>query len=263
MFRYPFMVNAFWAGTFVALTAAAVGWFMVLRRQAFAGHTLAIIGFPGAAGAVLLGLSAHVGFYAFGAGGALLVAALPTRSRSAFGEESAVVGTLQALALACGFLFVSLDHGNATRMNALLFGTFLGITERQVVVLAVVGAVTLGLVACIARPLYFASVDPDVASARGVPVRWLSVASLVVLGVAAAATSQITGALLVFALLVLPAATAQRVTARPALGFGITVALGLLATWGGLTLGYYTSWPIGFSVTSISFGLYALAVWRC
>ena len=263
MFRYPFMVNAFWAGTIVALVAAAVGWFMVLRRQAFAGHTLAVIGFPGAAGALLLGLSAQLGFYAFGAGGALLVAVLPARSRDASGEESAVVGTLQALALASGFLFVSLDHGSATRMNALLFGTFLGVTERQVVVLAVVGAVTLALVALIARPLYFASVDPDVASARGVPVRWLSVASLVVLGVAAAATSQITGALLVFALLVLPAATAQRVTARPALGFGIAVALGLLATWAGLTLGYYTSWPIGFTVTTISFGFYALAAWRC
>jgi zinc/manganese transport system permease protein len=263
MFRYAFMVNAFRAGTIVAIVSAAVGWFMVLRRQAFAGHTLAVIGVPGAAGAVLLGLSAQLGFYTFGIGGALVLAVVPSRGRGSGGEGPAVVATLQALALASGFLFVSLDHGNASAINALLFGTFLGVSGSQVLTLAVVGAAALAVTALVARPLYFASVDPDVASASGVPVRWLSVASLVVLGIAAAATSQITGALLVFALLVLPAATAQRITARPGLGFTLAVGLALLATWTGLTLGYYTTWPIGFSVTSISFGLYVLAAWRC
>jgi zinc/manganese transport system permease protein len=262
MFEYPFMVNAFRAGTIVAVMAGVIGWFMVFRRQAFAGHTLALVGFPGAAGATWLGASAQLGFYVFGVVGALVIAMVPYGGRRGFGEESAVVATLQALALASGFLFISLSPGNVNAMNALLFGTFLGITEAQVVTLAVVAALALGATALIARPLLFASADPDVAAASGVPVRRLSVASLVVLGVAAAATSQITGALLVFALLVLPAATAQRLTARPALGLGLAAAIAVLVTWAGLTVGYYTDWPIGFTVTTIAFAFYVVATWR-
>jgi len=262
MFQYPFMVNAFRAGTIVALMAGVIGWFMVFRRQAFAGHTLALLGFPGAAGATWLGVSAPLGFYSFGIAGALVIAVLPQRSRRGFGEESAVVATIQALALASGFLFISLSPRNVSGMNALLFGTFLGITETQVLTLAIVGVLALVATACMARPLLFASVDPDVAAAAGVPVRLLSIASLVVLGVAAAATSQITGALLVFALLVLPAATAQRITARPGVGLGLAAGIAVAVTWAGLTVGYHTDWPIGFTVTSLAFALYVLATWR-
>jgi len=242
--------------------AGVIGWFMVFRRQAFAGHTLALLGFPGAAGATWLGVSAPLGFYSFGIVGALVIAVLPQRSRRGFGEESAVVATIQALALASGFLFISLSPRNVSGMNALLFGTFLGITETQVLTLAIVGVLALVATACMARPLLFASVDPDVAAAAGVPVRLLSIASLVVLGVAAAATSQITGALLVFALLVLPAATAQRITARPGVGLGLAAGIAVAVTWAGLTVGYHTDWPIGFTVTSLAFALYVLATWR-
>src|ERR1051326_7067679 len=119
LFEYPFMVNAFRAGTLVAVTAALVGWFMVLRRQTFAGHTLALVGFPGAAGAVLLGVSAPVGFYAFCGAAALVIAARPASGHT-FNEESAVIGTVQAFALACGYLFVSLYHGNLNGLSALL-----------------------------------------------------------------------------------------------------------------------------------------------
>jgi zinc/manganese transport system permease protein len=263
MLSYPFMVNAFEAGTIVAVVAGVVGWFMVLRRQAFAGHTLAVIGFPGAAGATLVGLSAQLGFYAFGVGGALVIAALPGRDRRGFYEETTVIATLQAFALAAGFLFISLHHGNASGVNALLFGTFFGITRGQVATLAVLGVLTLAVTAGVARPLLFTSVDPEVAVAAGVPTRALAVASLLVLGITAAATSQITGALLVFALLVLPAATAQRITARPALGIALAVGIGVAVTWSGLTLSYEMAWPIGFTVTSIAFALYAVASWRC
>src|SRR5438874_3191611 len=108
MFAYPFMVNAFRAGTIAAVVAALVGWFMVLRRESFAGHTLALIGFPGAAGATWLGLNESLGFFGFCVTGALVIAALPTRRRN---EQSAVIGTVQAFALACGLLFVSLYQG--------------------------------------------------------------------------------------------------------------------------------------------------------
>ena len=259
LFEFPFMVNAFRAGTIVAVAAGLAGWFMVLRRQAFAGHTLALVGFPGAAGAVLVGLSAPVGFYAFCVAAALVIARLPQSAGRSSSEESAVIGTVQAFALATGFLFVSLYRGNLNGINALLFGSFLGITRSQVALLVVLAAVALAALAVIARPLLFASIDPHVAAARGLPVRMLSAAFLLLLGAAAAATSQITGSLLVFALLVLPAATAQRLTARPAVGATISVGLALVVTWLGLAFGYYSTYPIGFYVTTIAFGIYVIA----
>jgi zinc/manganese transport system permease protein len=257
LFEFPFMVNAFRAGTVVAIVAAAVGWFMVLRRQTFAGHTLAVAGFPGAAGAVLVGLSASVGFFAFCIAAAVLIAVLPRRGRG-FDEESAVTGTVQAFVLGCGYLFVSLYAGNLNGINALLFGSFLGITAGQVALLAILATVTVVALAVIARPLFFASIDEDVAAARGVPVRALSIAFLVLLGVAAAETSQITGALLVFALLVLPPATAQALTARPGRSLVLAVAIGLAVTWAGLAVAYYSPYPIGFWITSLAFGAYVV-----
>ena len=259
LLEFPFMVNAFRAGTIVAVTAGLIGWFMVLRRQTFAGHTLAVVGFPGAAGAVYLGASANVGFYAFAIAAALVIASLPRAGPSRFSEESAVIGTVQAFALASGFLFVSLYRGNLNGINALLFGTFLGITTSQIVLLALFAGVALATLAVIARPLLFASLDPDVAAARGVPVRTVSTVFLVLLGVAAAASSQITGSLLVFALLVLPAATAHRFTARPARSAVLSVAIAVGVTWSGLALGYYSTYPIGFYITTVSFAVYAIS----
>jgi zinc/manganese transport system permease protein len=259
MLRYPFMVNAFRAGTAVALLAAIVGWFMVLRRQAFVGHTLAIVGFPGAAAAVWLGASPALGYFAACLLCAVVIAALSGRGNGGDGRgEPAVIGLAQATALATGYLFISLYHGNLEGTNALLFGSFLGVTDAQVVALAVVALVAVAVVAAIGRPLMFASIDPSTALARGIPVAALGVGFLLLLGAAAAAASQITGSLLVFALLVLPPATARRFTLRPGLGIVLAVALGLAVTWLGLTLAFFTPYPIGFWVTSLAFGLYVV-----
>ncbi len=260
--EYPFMVNAFRAGTVVAVLSGLVGWFMVLRRQTFAGHTLAVVGFPGAAGAVLVGVSAAYGLFVFAVVAALLIALVPAVAGQGFSQGSAVTGTVQAFALACGFLFLSL-YGGFEGAYALLFGSFLGITSAQVWVLVAVAASVLGALAVLARPLLFASVDPAVAAARGVPVRSLSFAFLVLLGLAAASVSQITGTLLVFALLVVPAATAQTLTARPSTSLVITVVLGVTVTWLALLGGYYTAYPIGFFLTTFAFVPYVLAGgWR-
>src|SRR5207244_8886592 len=142
LLAYPFMVNALRAATLTAVTAGVVGWYMVLRRQTFAGHTLALIGFPGAAGAVLVGLSAQLGFFAFCVGGALVIGAASGADRGRARGESALIGVVQAFALACGFLFVNLYRGNLNGINSLLFGTFLGVTTERVLVLSVVSAVT-------------------------------------------------------------------------------------------------------------------------
>ncbi len=260
LFAYHFMVTALAAGTVVAVLAAAVGWVMVLRRQSFAGHTLAVVGFPGAAGATLVGLPIAVGYFGACVAAALVIAAVPRgRAGSSRGAESAVTGAVQAFALAAGVLFVNLYNGFLNGVDALLFGSFLGITDSQVWALTAVAVGALALLVLLGRPLLFASVDPDVARARGVPVRALSLAFVVLLGVAVAAASEITGSLLVFALLVMPAAAAQQVTARPGLGLVLSVALGLLVTWSGLAVAYFSIYPSGFYLTSFGFAVYLVA----
>jgi zinc/manganese transport system permease protein len=257
LLSFQFMVNALEAGTIVAVMAGVTGWFMVLRRQVFAGHTLAVIAFPGAAGAAYVGLPLAAGYFGFCGAGALTLAGIAGVRRS-HSSESAAIGLLQAFALALGFLFVVLYHSVLNGLDSLLFGTFLGITRDQVLALLVVAALTVALVAVAGRPLLFASIDPDVAAANGVPVRLLGAAFLLLLGLSVAETSQITGALLVFALLVTPAATANRLTANPAFALGLSVALALLVTWLGLALAYFSIYPVGFYVTTLSFVLYVL-----
>jgi zinc/manganese transport system permease protein len=258
MLAYPFMVNALEAGTIVGVMAGVAGWFMTLRRQTFAGHTLALIAFPGAAAAALAGLPTAVGYFGFCTLGALALARIAGSSRS-HSAESAATGTLQAFALGLGFLFIALYHGILNGLDSLLFGTFLGITSGQVETLLIVAAITLVLTALAGRPLLFASLDPDVARAAGVPVGLLGFGFLLVLGLSVAETSQITGALLVFALLVTPAATAHELTARPWLGIGLSIALAVAVTWIGLTLAFLSIYPVGFYITSLAFALYVAA----
>jgi zinc/manganese transport system permease protein len=170
-----------------------------------------------------------------------------------------MTGTVQAVAIACGLLFVALYQGFLTGTTALLFGSFLGIAAGQVAVLSAVGGAVIVVLTVIGRPLLFASADPDVAAARGVPVRALSIGFLVLLGAAVAETAQITGALLVFALLVMPAATAQRLTPRPVASLLLTVAIGWMVTWAGLVAAYYSPYPIGFYLTTFAFAAYLAA----
>lgn len=258
MWSLAFMLNAYRAGTIVAVLGALVGWFMVLRRQSFAGHTLAVVGFPGAAAAVWLGVGVVSGYFAFCLAAALVLAALPAGVRGGDREESAVIGTVQAAALALGALFLALHGGFLNGASALLFGSFLGISAGQVTTLAWFAVAALAVLLAIGRPLLFASVDADVARANGVPVRILGTVYLVLLGAAAAEVGQITGGLLVFALLVLPPATAQLLTARPVVSLALAVGLGLVTVWVSLFVAFYSPYPIGFWLTTVAFGMYAL-----
>ena len=166
---------------------------------------------------------------------------------------------MQAAGLALGFLFLSLYGGVLENLETLLFGSFLGITTTQVWTLLAITVATLALFAVAGRPLLYSSVDELVAGARGVPVQALHVGFLLVLGLAVAATAQITGVLLVFALLVAPAAAAQQLTPRIGLGLALTVTFALAVTWTGLGLSYFTNHSIGFFVTSLAFGLFVLS----
>jgi zinc/manganese transport system permease protein len=240
------------------VTAAVVGWFMVLRAETFAGHTLSMMSFPGAAAAALAGLPLAWGYFAFCGAGALLIAGSSRRDRSrSSAQQAAVVGMVGAGSLAVGFLLLSLYGGVLESLETLLFGSILATTRGEVLTLAVVGACALAFLLVVGRPLFFASVDDSLASASRVPVRALSIAFLLVLGLAVAATAQITGVLLVFALLLAPAAIARELTPRIGPSLALSVLLGLVIAWVGLGLSYFTNDPPGFFVTSIAIALFA------
>jgi len=255
---FHFMQNAYLAGTLVALLAGAAGYLVVLRGQSFAAHMLSQVGFPGAAAAVLLGFSPVLGLVAFCVAAALAIALMGRDVEAGSRVESAAVGTILAFSLGLGLLFFHLYAGSSRGMFAFLFGSVLGIGDSDVALTLAVVVASAAVLAWAGRPLVFASVDPDVAEARGVPVRTLSAGFLLVLALAVAVTVQIVGTLLVFALLVAPGATALQLTARPLLGLGLSVALALAVTWLGLALAYFSDYPVGFLITSLAFALYAL-----
>jgi zinc/manganese transport system permease protein len=267
LLQYPFMVHALEAGSLVAVMASVAGWFMVLRRETFAGHTLSVMSFPGASGAALAGAPLAAGYFLSCGIASLAIAAGSfsggERDRR---QESAVVASVQVAGFALGFVFLSLYAGVLESLETLLFGSFLGITQAQVETIFFVALTTIAFFVVAGRPLLTASIDEPLARARGVPVGALRVAFLLVLGLSVAATAQITGALLVFALLVAPAAAAQQLTMRVGPGLLLTIALALVVVWVGLGLAYFTNYSSGFYVTTVAFVLYLAAViigrWR-
>src|SRR4029077_12165569 len=172
--------------------------------------------------------------------------------------ESAAVGSILAFSLGLGLLFFRLYAGNAQGIYGFLSGTILGISDRDVQLTLIVAVVALLALAFIGRPLVFASVDPDVAEARGVAVRGLSIAFLVILAFSVAITVQIVSTLLIFALLVTPGAAALQLTARPPLGLALSVALSIAFTWLGLAFAYFSNYPSGFFITTLAFATYVV-----
>jgi zinc/manganese transport system permease protein len=259
LLQFHFMQNAYAAGTLVALLAGVAGYFVVLRGQSFVAHTLSQVGFPGAAAGVLAHVSPVAGLITFCVAAAVGIGWRGRDVEAGNRAEAAAVGSILAFSLGLGLLFFRLYAGSAQTIYAFLFGSILGITDNDVAITLAVSATSLATLAAIGRPLVFASVDPQVADARGLPVRALSVGFLVVLALAVAITVQIVGTLLIFALLVAPAATALQLTARPALGVVLSVVLSLACTWLGLAMAYFSAFPVGFFITSLAFGAYVVA----
>jgi zinc/manganese transport system permease protein len=258
LFHYHFMQNAYLAGTLVALAAGIVGYFMVLRNQSFAGHSLANVGFAGATGAALLGIAPVVGLFLAGLLAAIGIQTLNIAERQNRQSDIAV-GAVFTASLALGYLFVHLSTAEyAANIYHVLFGNVLGISDADVRVIAWSTLVLLAILGVIGRPLFFASLDPDVAAAHGVPVRLLSFGYLILLALEVAVAVQVVGVLLIFALLVTPAAIAQDITTRPATAVLVAVALALLFTWAGLAIGYATPYPVGFFITTLAFATYIL-----
>lgn len=252
MWQYDFMRHAFEAGTIVAIIAGIIGYFIVLRRSAFAAHALSHIGFAGAAGAVLLGVNPIIGLLVFTSGGGFAMATLGRKA----GNRDVQIGTVLAFMLGLGVLFISLYSGYATEAYSLLFGEILGISSSDVLVTLIAALILLGVVAIVYRPLLFTSLDEDVAEAKGVSIFWIGVIFMLLIAIATSIAVQVVGVLLIFALMVTPAAAAQRIARRPAQGILISIFIALLATWFGLFVSFYIPYPVSFFITSATFAVY-------
>lgn len=254
LLQYDFVQNAFLAGALVAIMAAVMGYFVVLRAQAFAGEALADIGFAGATGAAILGISSLLGMLGLTLLAALGMGALGERVRG----RDVEIGMVLSFALGLGVLFLSIYIQNGTNANAgvgVLFGSILTVTRRDVIITLITSIATLLILALLFRPLLFASVDPEVAQARGIPVRLLSVVFLLLLAVATAEAVLVIGVLLVFALLIAPAAAAEHLTRRPLTAIILSVILGLTFTWGGLILAFVGTGrhlPVSFYISTMA-----------
>ncbi len=253
LLRYPFIVNALVTGSAVAVAAAVSGYFMVCRRATFAGHALPNVGFAGAAGAVFLGIEPVYGLFAITILAAIAMGLLARDLR----DRDVTVGVIMTLALGLGFLFLALYSGYAQRVYGILFGSILGISVQASRVTAVAAAASLAVLAFLYRPLLFSTFDPELAVARGVPVSLLSVVFLAVLALIASLAVQVMGALLLFTLLVGPAATATRIVKSPLAAIALSTALGLLYVWLGIMVAAANGTvPVSFCIATISFAVY-------
>jgi zinc/manganese transport system permease protein len=251
-----FMRNALIGGTIVALAAGLIGYFVVVRNTAFAAHALAHIGLPGATGAVLVGLPVGVGLGAFCIGGALVIGALGRRAA----DREVATGTVLAMATGLGLLFSSLATRSSSTMTNILFGNLLAITTEQIASFALLLLLLAVSIGVIYRPLLFTSVNAPVADARGVPVRGLSITFMVLLGLTVTMAVQAVGTLLLFALVVTPAAAAIMLTPRPAAAIAISTLINLVAVWLGLGLSAMFNAPPSFIIVTIACGVWAV-VW--
>jgi zinc/manganese transport system permease protein len=249
---YPFVQNAIAAGIVIAIVSGIVSRFVVARNMAFAVHALAELGFTGSAGAILLGVSPVIGLMAGSTITAMFIGTLGVRVR----ERDAVVGVVMAFGLGLGVLFLTLYPHYATEAIAILFGTITGVSRSDVVLLLAIGALTLVTLGVVYRPLTFATVDPEVAEARGVPVRGLAIVFLLIMAAAVAEAVQVVGVLLILTLLITPGASAERLTARPGRAAVYSVTIALVCVLGGILLALVTNIAVSVYVTSISFALY-------
>jgi zinc/manganese transport system permease protein len=255
MFTYDFMQNAFAAAFLVAIVSGAAGYFLVLRGQSFAGHALGHVGFAGATGAILVGASPFWGL--------ILVTTLGGALMGFIGERLAgrdvAIGMVLSLALGLGLLFLNFFTGTSVRATSLLFGNVLGVDAATLWRMAAAATVTLAALACLSRPLLFASVRPELAEAQGVKLRLISMLFLALVGIAVAEAVQVVGVLLVFTLMVGPAATAQIMTARVGTGILLSVCFAVAQAVCGVALAYLTDWPTSFWIALLGSLVYAVA----
>jgi zinc/manganese transport system permease protein len=242
------MRNAFAAAGVAAVVSGLVGYFLVLRGQTFAGHALSHIGFAGGTGAVLIGVASVWGLVGFTIVAGIGMGLLGER----ISGRDVAIGVVLSLALGLGLLFLHYYTAFATQATALLFGNVLAVDRSMIVTLIILGLITVAALAAIMRPLMFASLQPELAEAKGVPLRFVSTSFLTIVALAVSQSAQIVGVLLVFALMVGPPATAQRLVTGLWAGLLLSAVIALAEAWLGITAAYYTDWPVSFCIATLS-----------
>ena len=261
MLSQPFMQHALLAGTAVAVLSGIVGYFVVLRGQVFAGDALSHVAYAGALAALAAGVDLRFGLFAATVVVGVVLGLLGGRGIT----DDVVIGTTFSWVLGLGVLFLAVftrrhATGNSAASATVLFGTIFGISASAATTAAIVAVGLVVVVLAIARPLLFASLDPAVAAARGVPVRLLGPLFLGVVGASAAEASQVVGALLLFGLLAAPPAAAQRLTDRPWPALALSAGLATASVWIGLTLAYAVpKLPPSFAILAVSTSVYVLS----
>jgi zinc/manganese transport system permease protein len=237
------MLNTWIAASIVAVIAGVTGFFAVLRGETFAAHAIPNGAFAGAAGASLLGINVIWGLAVFAIGGALGIGALGRKART-----DVVTALALVLMLGLGALFVNMSTEYAEETYSLLFGEVYGVSQNEVLPIAGLGVVAIVLIIVAFRPLMLTSALPEIADARGVSTRRAELYFLVVMGLATSMTIPVVGALLMFSLMIGPAAAARSVTARPGVAMALSVAIALVTVWVSIVISYHTNWPLGFFV---------------
>ncbi|QDH25226.1 metal ABC transporter permease [Neokomagataea tanensis] len=260
MFAFDFMRHAAMGCILVSLLAGVVGWFLLLRGQAFAAHSLTHVGFSGAAGAVWLGLPPLAGMGVFSLVAGLVLGIENLRERRPLNRDG-ITGLVLSASLGLGMLFLHLSNGASSLVTTLLFGDVLGLSMGALKTLTILTCFCLCLLLLIGRPLLFASLNPEMALARGVPVRMLSLSLMGIAAMACAVCSEIAGALLSFSLMVGPAATALRLNLSPLWGLLASVVLAVFLSLGGLVLSWQTDIPVPFWIGAGALGIYIFAGW--
>jgi zinc/manganese transport system permease protein len=248
MLDYDFMRNAFAAAGVAAVVSGLVGYVLVLRGQTFAGHALSHIGFAGATGAVLIGIAPVWGLVGFTVAAGIGMGILGER----LSGRDVAIGVVLSLALGLGLLFLHYYTAFAAQATALLFGNVLAVDRSTIATLVVLALITVLGLGAIMRPLIFATLQPELAEAKGVPLRLVSTAFLVIVALAVSQSAQIVGVLLVFALMVGPPATAQRLASGLWDGMILSAVIALAEAWLGLAMAYHTDWPVSFCIALLS-----------
>ncbi|MGP8065945.1 MAG: metal ABC transporter permease [Acidimicrobiales bacterium] len=249
----PFMINAWEASTIVAVVAGVVGFFTVLRGSSFAAHALPNGAFAGAAGASLVGASTILGLGVFSLLGAIGIASLGRRARHDVATALAIV-----VMLGLGSLFLSMTTEYAPQIFSLLFGEVLGVASNELLPTAAIGVVCVAAIAVLYRPLLLSSVVPDLAESRGIKGVRIELAFLLVIALVTTMAVPVVGTLLIFSLLIGPAAAARSFTNKPLTAMGLSVVFALVTVWSAIALSYTSELPIGFFVGAIGAVGYAI-----
>ena len=249
MWQFNFMRNAFIAGSIIAVIAGIVGYFVVIRKLSFAAHALSHAGFTGAAGAVLFGINPLIGLLVFTSLGGVTIGSLGKKVVN----RDIQTGSVLAFMLGLGVLFISLYKGYATETYSILFGQILGISSSSVIISVIASILVFILIVLLYRKFLFSSFDETVAEARGLNIYWTGIIFMLILAITTSIAVQIVGVLLIFALLVTPAAVAVKLSNKPINGMIISSLISLSATFIGLFISFYIPYPVSFFIISIVF----------